>query len=221
MKIKKNKNNIQINIFSKDGVKSGKIVLPEDFVVSYSPILLGQYLRVFENNTHSKVPVRKTRSAVSISKRKIYRQKGTGRARHGARSAPIFVGGGLAHGPKGLKRFLAIPSSFKKKALLLALNLKVKENKLVSVSSFFEFKKIKEVLEFIKKVSEILKTSTNRVLFVTTEDSYKETSRKFSNIAGLVVRNYANINAYDVFVSNLVVLESGLFEKNNKENAKN
>ncbi len=212
----KNKNNIQISLFSKTGIEEGKIALPENFVVDYSPVLLSQYLRVFENTLHSKVPVKKTRAAVSISKRKIYRQKGTGGARHGAKSAPIFVGGGLAHGPKGVKRFLKIPSSFKKKALLLTLGLKAKENKLVAVSSFLNFKNIKEVLEFIKKVSD-----GKRVLFATTDNSYRETFKKFSNIRGLTIKNYDNINAYDVFSSHLVVLESGLFEKNKKKNAKN
>lgn len=71
-------NNTKVNVFSKEGVESGKINLPEYFVVDYSPVLLSQYLRVFEDRIHSKVPVRKTRSSVSISKRKIYRQKGTG-----------------------------------------------------------------------------------------------------------------------------------------------
>lgn len=131
------------------------------------------------------------------------------------------MGGGLAHGPTGVKRFLKIPSSFKKKALFLALSLKVKDNKVAVVSSFKDFKKIKEVLKFIKSVGEILKANTKRVVFITSEDSYKETSRKFSNVSNLIVKSYTNVNAYDVFLGSLIVLESGLFKEDKKVNDKN
>lgn len=220
MKAKKSNKNIQISLFSKEGVEEKKLTLPDHFNVVYSPLLLNQYLRVFEWSSHSKIPSRKARGDVSISKRKIYRQKGTGRARHGARSAPIFVGGGLAHGPKGIKRILKLPSSFKKKALVSVLNLKLKEKSLIAVSSFLEFKKIKDVLNFIGKVSETLGRNFKRVLFVTTDGSYEEVSRRFSNISYLTIKNYDNLNAYDVWVSGLVVFGSGLFEKPEEKNDK-
>lgn len=221
MKNKSSSKNIQISLFSKEGVEGKKLALPDYFGVTYSPFLLNQYLHVFEWSSHPKVPVRKTRGEVSISKRKIYRQKGTGRARHGARSAPIFVGGGLAHGPKGIKRILEIPSSFKKKALISALGLKLKEKRIIAVSSFLDFKKIRDVSNFIKKVSEALKTSFKRVLFVTADDSYNEVFRKFSNIPYLTIKNYNNLNAYDVLVSSVIIFEEGLFESQKKKDDKN
>src|SRR5690554_4960009 len=66
-----------------------------------NPTLLAQAVRVYLSNLRQGTSKVKTRSEVSRTRAKWYRQKGTGNARHGARSAPIFVGGGVAHGPNG------------------------------------------------------------------------------------------------------------------------
>lgn len=96
-----------------------------------SPALLAQAIYVYQENSHVGTSKVKTRGEVDFTKKKVYKQKGTGNARHGAKSAPIFVGGGVVFGPRGLK--LATKSLNKKmkiKALLGALSLYNKENRL-------------------------------------------------------------------------------------------
>ena len=75
----------------------------------------------------------KSRGEVHLSTRKIYRQKGTGRARHGDRKAPIFVGGGVAHGPRPRDYSLKMPRKMRLAALRSALTVKAQEQSLVFV----------------------------------------------------------------------------------------
>ncbi|MEO0322425.1 MAG: 50S ribosomal protein L4 [Myxococcota bacterium] len=78
----------------------------------------------------------KNRALVAGSRKKIYRQKGTGNARHGAKSAPVFVGGGQAHGPKPKEWGYKPPKKMRLGALRSALSLKVKEGTLKIVDAF-------------------------------------------------------------------------------------
>ena len=77
----------------------------------------------------------KSRGEVNLSTRKIYRQKGTGRARHGSRNAPIFVGGGVAHGPQPRDYSVKMPRKMRQAALRSALTAKVQDGGLVLVDS--------------------------------------------------------------------------------------
>jgi len=89
------KSNLSLTIYDINGKEERTVELPKEvFSVSANPKLLAQAVRVFlVNQRQGNVKV-KTRSEVIGSTRKIYRQKGTGKARHGAIKAPIFVGGG-------------------------------------------------------------------------------------------------------------------------------
>lgn len=77
----------------------------------------------------------KTRSEVKGSTQKIYRQKGTGRARHGAKKAPLFRGGGVAHGPEPRSHAHSLPKKVRRLGLKSALSAKVAEGKLLVVDS--------------------------------------------------------------------------------------
>src|SRR3990167_4404213 len=95
------KSKLSLSIYNIEGKEQKTVELPKEiFSVAVNPSLLAQSVRVFlVNQRQGNVSV-KTRGEVIGSTRKIYRQKGTGKARHGAIKAPIFVGGGIAHGPK-------------------------------------------------------------------------------------------------------------------------
>lgn len=101
------------------------------FSLEVSPSLLAQAIYVYQENSHVGTSKVKTRGEVDITKKKVYKQKGTGNARHGTKSAPIYVGGGVVFGPRGMK--LAQKSLNKKmklRALLGALALYKKEDRL-------------------------------------------------------------------------------------------
>ena len=95
--------------------------------------LIAQAVRVYLANQRQGNASTKTRGEVDGSTAKIYRQKGTGRARHGSKRAPIFVKGGLVFGPKPRDFSLISPQKMKRKALFCALSAKVKDKEVIVI----------------------------------------------------------------------------------------
>ena len=96
----------------------------------------------------------KGRSEINRTTAKAYRQKGTGNARHGSRRAPIFVGGGVAHGPKVRKYTKNMPRKMRRAALRSALSVKAENNGIVLVDDVtFEQPKTKEMVAFVERVA--------------------------------------------------------------------
>jgi large subunit ribosomal protein L4 len=127
---------MEVSVRNMAGDQVGTVDLPADiFEVEVNVGLMHQaYVRQMANRrvgTHNT----KTRSEVNLTKAKWYRQKGTGRARHGARSAPIFVGGGVAHGPKPRKYTKAMPRKMRRQALRCALSALLADDQIVVVDS--------------------------------------------------------------------------------------
>jgi len=171
--------------------------------------LLAQAVRVYENKIHTGRSKTKTRSEISLTTKKWYRQKGTGRARHGAQSAPIFVGGSKAHGPKGVKRTLSLPVKMRRLALKSALSIKLSEGRIELLEGISTIKKTKKAAELITKAGQ------NKVTLVLSEKN-KEQKRFFRNIADLKIVFFKNLNAYDVYFANRLILDADIFLKNNK-----
>src|SRR4030067_502896 len=95
------KNKLETAVYNPDGKVMKKISLPSDvFDVEVKAELLNMAVRIYQANQRLGTHKAKTRGQVTGSTRKIYRQKGTGRARHGDIKAPIFIGGGVVGGPK-------------------------------------------------------------------------------------------------------------------------
>lgn len=187
--------------------------LPKGFDLKKAEKLLAQIVRVFEDRTHFGLNKVKTRSEVNRTKKKLYKQKGTGGARHGARSAPIFVGGGKAHGPKGVKRELKMPLKMKKKALSLALAIKFDRKEAVLIENIEKIKKTKDA---VKKITELkLKGQTLVVL----AEKNKELSRFFKNIKNTKALMFNNLNAYEVIRFKNILVDS-LVSKDKKESNK-
>ena len=101
-----------------------------------APSLLAQAIYVYQENSHVGVSKVKTRGEINLTKHKAYKQKGTGGARHGAKSAPIFVGGGVVFGPRGLDLSpKSLNKKMKIKALLGALSFYFKEDRLSTLDT--------------------------------------------------------------------------------------
>ena len=116
------KDNLKTVVYDTSGKSLGNLGLPvEIFGVKASPNLMAHAIRVYQVNQRQGTASTKTRSQVRGSTRKIYRQKGTGRARHGDIKAPIFIGGGIAHGPKPRDWRLKMPQKMRRKSLFAAL----------------------------------------------------------------------------------------------------
>jgi len=127
---------MQVPVRNMAGDQVGTIELPPDiFEVEVNTGLIHQaYVRQMANarlGTHKT----KTRAEVNRTKAKWYRQKGTGRARHGSRSAPIFVGGGVAHGPQPRDYSKDMPRKMRRQALRCALSALAADDQIVVVDT--------------------------------------------------------------------------------------
>ena len=126
-----------VTIYNVKGQSAGKVRLPKEiFGAKINRILMAEAVRIYLGNQRRAKAKTKDRSEVRGSRRKIWRQKGTGRARHGDRYAPIFVGGGRAHGPTGQENFRAkLTKKMKKAALFSALTTKQKQGEVLVVKT--------------------------------------------------------------------------------------
>ncbi len=122
--------------YTLSGEKSTKSVTlsPKVFGVEVNPRFLAQAVRVHLSNLRRSPAKVKTRAEVEGSTRKIYRQKGTGKARHGSIRAPIFVGGGIAHGPDGTQNYSAkLPIKMRKLAIVESLSSKAHDKEVAVI----------------------------------------------------------------------------------------
>ena len=146
------------------------------------------------NHLKSRTAKTKQRNEVIGSTRKIYAQKGTGGARHASRKAPLFVGGGIAHGPKGdnykIKR---INKKIKKLALAQTIS---KKNTNKELYIFDDIKKeIKKTKTFFKFLS---KNKIVNVLIVSDKETQKNISRSVKNIPNVKLISENGANVYDL-----------------------
>jgi len=143
---------IKATLYSISGNPKSEILLPEAiFGTKVNLSLISQAVRSFLSNQRSGNASTKTRALINRTKAKWFRQKGTGRARHGSRSAPIFVGGGIAHGPHSKSWYLDFPEKMKRAALASALTQKLKDKDLIIIET------IKTILPKTKEATKILK----------------------------------------------------------------
>lgn len=212
----------KVNVYSNKGVKQGVVALPKSLQGEKNAALLAQALRVYTSRSHPGLSKTKTRGEIKISTRKIYRQKGTGMARHGAKSAPIFVGGGKAHGPDGRKRELVLPGKMKKKALTTALRMKVDKGSLVVIKGLSGLKKTKETAALIEKVvkHENLTNGNNRFSFIIS-DGNRNVRKVIRNIQKVKILPFENLNAYDVYFGGILFLDSEIIIKKDDLKKKN
>lgn len=148
---------MKVDVLDTDGKKVGKIELSKEiFAAKINKGLMAQAVRVYLTNQRNWTASTKRRGEVSGSGRKIWRQKGTGRARHGDRYAPIFVGGGVAHGPKPkevrlvlskkmrkLALFSALTSQFERKAVIVVEGVEKVEAKTTAMAKIYKNLKLK------------------------------------------------------------------------------
>ena len=136
----------------------------------------------------------KQRGEVKGSTSKIYAQKGTGGARHSSRKAPIFIGGGIAHGPKGaVYKVKKINKKIRKLGLFHLLSEKVKVNSLHIVEDFKnEIKKTKIFNNFLQK------NKLHNSLIISDKESIEKIIKSARNIPNLKIIDQNGANAYDI-----------------------
>jgi large subunit ribosomal protein L4 len=152
----------------------------------------------------------KTRGEVVYSGRKILPQKGTGNARHGDRGAPIFVGGGVAHGPKPRDYYYPLPKKVRKLALKMALSSKAQEKaiSLVDQIPIGDVPKTKKAVEFIRAQG----LEGKKVLLVLPEKD-EVIYKSFRNLPYAKVLPVEGLNVYDVLWADHLIITRPSLEK--------
>jgi large subunit ribosomal protein L4 len=205
---------IKVQNFSAKGTKLEDYKLPKEFEVKENPALLAQAIYVYEGRAHVGLRKTKTRAEVNRTSKKLYRQKGTGGARHGSRRANIFVGGGVALGPRPEKRILTLPDKLKNQAKLLAYSLKAVEKQLILVSGISAISKTKEASNLIKVLEKA--TGAKRFTFILSDGSRK-VLRFLRNLPLATTVFYKDANAYDIYRGGMIVLDKDVFERSTKD----
>jgi len=186
---------MKLKILNIDGNNNGDIELSDKIFSLIPNKSVIQSLVDWQLN-HFKPRTAKTkqRGEIKGSTSKIYAQKGTGGARHSSRKAPIFVGGGIAHGPKGaIYKIKKINKKVRKLGLFHVLSQKNKLKSLYVVEDFKnEIKKTKLFNEFLKKNN--LKNS----LFISDENSKSKIIKSTRNIPNLKIIDQKGANVYDI-----------------------
>ncbi len=176
-------------------------VSDEVFGAAVNQNLLSQAIRVYLSNKRQGTSKVKTRGEVIGSRKKIWKQKGTGNARHGAKSAPIFVGGGVAHGPKGIENWnLSLSKVMRRKALITALSAQA-EN-IVVADNLSEIEgKTKNAAKFLDTIN----VTGKKVLLILDTNSV-DVLRAFNNIPEVKIIQDVLVNALDVAAVESVVM---------------
>lgn len=184
---------LSIPCYSLTGRATGILSLPKEiFGQKVSKSLLAQAVRVYATNQKSLLASTKTRGEVEGSTAKIYRQKGTGRARHGAIRAPIFVGGGITFGPKPRKVKLTLPKKMKKTALFSALSAKVADKKALGLQG------LEKASGKTKQMAQLLEKLKAKKALIVTGEKQDNVVRAIRNIPGADVLPVNLINAYEI-----------------------
>lgn len=209
---------LSIPVYSMVGAESGSLTLPKEiFAVKVNKQLLAQAMRIYMTNQKNLNAFTKTRGEVEGSTAKIYRQKGTGRARHGAVRAPIFVGGGIIFGPKPRKVRLELPQAMKKAALFSALASKLADKNVVGVTGIEKaLGKTKEVVQLLSKI--IGKDQKIKSALIMIEGKSDNVVRAAKNIQGVDVIQTNLLNAYEVLRHEMLILTKEAVEKLTKPN---
>lgn len=212
------KHQIKIFDFASQKETGTKDLPPEIFGIEDNPKIVSEVVKVFLANQRNSRAKALTRSEVSGSGKKIWRQKGTGRARHGDRYAPIFVGGGVTHGPTGKENWsLSLPQKKRARALAVSLSRKLKRGELIFVKNLSQVEG--KTKPFLADLKALLKSSLNfeakelpKVTVVSTENNPKLTLalknlQKINQIAA------ENLNSYQVLTSKYLVIEEDSVKK--------
>ena len=201
---------MKIDKLNLDGKKTSIEVLDKIFSAKVNYKLVSNVLYKTNANYKGRHAKTKQQNEVSGPTSKIYAQKGTGNARHASRKAPIFVGGGVAHGPKGELSYKTrkLNKSEKKQSIASLMSEKIKSKNLLIFNDFrSEIKKTKEMSLILKKF-EILNS-----LIILDKLSKSKIEKSIRNIPNIKVTDINHFSAFDIVkFKKIVFTESSVKE---------
>ncbi len=205
---------METQIYNQKAKSVGTLTLPESiFGLKPNADLVHQVVTAMQANARTPVAHTKTRGEVRGGGKKPWKQKGTGRARHGSSRSPIWVGGGITHGPRNDKSYeQKINKKMRAKALFTVLSEKYRRGQILFVEEL-SLKAIKT-----KDASEVLKTfatikgfekmygGKKPNTFITVPAKGETVKKSFANIPTVVVDEVRNLNPVDVLAHKYLII---------------
>lgn len=205
---------METQIYNQKGKSVGKLSLPESvFGLPWNGDLVHQVVTAMQANARTPVAHSRTRGEVSGGGKKPWKQKGTGRARHGSSRSPIWKGGGVTHGPRNEKSYdQKINKKMATKALYTVLSKKYKSGQVLFVEEL-DLKNIKTkdagvILSDLSKVSGFEKMIGGKKAntYLTIPAKNERVKKSFANIPTVSVDEVRNMNPLDLLSYKFVVI---------------
>ena len=201
-------------IYNQKGESAGKITLEKDiFGLPWNADLVHQVIVSMTSSMRHSIAHTKTRGEVRGGGKKPWQQKGTGRARHGSTRSPIWVGGGVAHGPRSDKNYdRKVNVKARRKALHVILSQKLRDGEILFIDNLaFGMPKAKEAkitLLSLAKVKgfEKLATKPKNAAIIAIDKKYPELTKSFKNFGNLTVEELRTINPVSVMNHKYLVI---------------
>lgn len=206
---------METKIYNQAGKATGTIALPEKiFGLKWNADLIHQVVTSMMNNLRNPIAHAKGRGEVRGGGKKPWRQKGTGRARHGSSRSPIWVGGGVTHGPnKETNYSRKINQKMRSKALAVLLSAKLRDGEIIFVDSLKlsegktkQAKVVLSTLGGIKGFESIVKKNKN-ALYLAMFKKDASVTRAFQNFGNLKLGELRNLNALDLLNTKILLID--------------
>ena len=224
---------METQIYNQKGKAVGKLELPESiFGLPWNGDLVHQVVTAMQANSRTPIAHTKDRSDVRGGGKKPWKQKGTGRARHGSSRSPIWVGGGVAHGPRNDKSYdQKINKKMKAKALFTVLSEKFRKGQVLFLEELtLKNIKTKDAVSIINDLSTV--KGFERIVggkkpntYITIPAKGDTLKKSFANIPTVEIDEVRNINPVDLLAFRYIIISQpkesfaflgGKMEKSNK-----
>ncbi|MBN1325374.1 50S ribosomal protein L4 [Candidatus Falkowbacteria bacterium] len=196
----------KVKVYNLDGKEVEQLELdPKIFEIEANPALVHQVIEVQRANSRLKLAHTKTRGEVRGGGKKPWRQKGTGRARHGSIRSPLWIGGGITFGPRNEREYgKKINKKMRKKALFMTLSDKVKEKCFIVVDNLtlpeIKTKKFYAILEKLPMKG----ISSTLVVLKAKDENINKSARNIKKVKTILADS---LNVYDILKYNFLLID--------------
>ncbi|MGE5541190.1 MAG: 50S ribosomal protein L4 [Bacillota bacterium] len=202
-------------IYSMKGEKAGTVQLPAElFSAPWNADLVHQVVVGMQANARPTTAHTKFRGEVSGGGKKPWKQKGTGRARHGSTRSPIWKGGGVSHGPRAEKSYeVKINRKMRTAALASVLSKKLKDGEVIFVDALsFSAPKTKDAISALAAIAKAsgqkeLLTKRKNAAVIALSGKDANTEKSFRNMSNLITEEVRNLNPVDLMTKKFVIIE--------------
>lgn len=205
----------EATIFTMAGKEAGTVALPSElFAAQWNADLVHQVVVGMQANARETTAHTKNRGEVSGGGKKPWKQKGTGRARHGSSRSPIWVGGGIAHGPRAERDYsVKINRKMRTAALASLLSKKLKDGEVIFVESLsFGTPKTADAAKALAAIAKgakadalVTKAKNAALIALASKDANTELSLR--NIANVMTEEVRNLNVADLATKKYLIIE--------------